>query len=82
MPNKLSAFRGNTPETPARRLLTFKEAATYVGLSENYLYKLTAAKAIPHYKPRGKNIYFDPEELENWQRRGKVTPEDGKEVQL
>ena len=30
------------------------------------LYKLTANKVIPHYKPRGKMIYFAKEELDEW----------------
>ena len=28
--------------------------------------KLTANKEIPHYKPRGKMIYFAKEELDEW----------------
>ena len=38
----------------------------YVGISESLLYKLTAAKEVPHYKPRGKMLYFDKEELDSW----------------
>ena len=30
----------------------------------NYMYKLTCGSRIPHYKPNGKNIYFDRAELE------------------
>lgn len=38
----------------------------YIGVSESMLYKLTANKEIPHYKPRGKMIYFAKEELDEW----------------
>ncbi len=34
------------------------EACAYLGMSESLLYKLTANREIPHYKPRGKNIFF------------------------
>lgn len=39
-------------------VLTFDEACKYLGVSDSLLYKLTAAKAVPHYKPRGKNDLF------------------------
>lgn len=38
----------------------------YIGVSESLLYKLTSGKEIPHYKPRGKMIYFAKEELDEW----------------
>lgn len=46
--------------------LYFSEACMYIGVSESMLYKLTANKEIPHYKPRGKMIYFAKEELDEW----------------
>ena len=45
-----------------KNVLTFDEACTYTGIS--YMYKLTCGSRIPHYKPNGKNIYFDRAELE------------------
>ena len=47
-------------------VLTFDEACKYLGVSDSLLYKLTAAKAVPHYKPRGKMIYFKKLELNEW----------------
>ncbi len=38
----------------------------YIGVSESMLYKLTSSKEIPHYKPRGKMVYFAKEELDEW----------------
>ncbi|MDR2886759.1 MAG: helix-turn-helix domain-containing protein, partial [Bacteroidales bacterium] len=35
-------------------------------LSKNYLYKLTSGNLIHHYKPQGKMLYFEKEELEEW----------------
>ena len=45
-----------------KNVLTFDEACTYTGISRTY--KLTCGSRIPHYKPNGKNIYFDRAELE------------------
>ena len=44
--------------------LTFDEACTYTVIARTYMYKLTCGSRIPHYKPNGKNIYFDRAELE------------------
>ena len=42
-----------------KTVLGFDEACKYIGVSESLLYKLTAAKEVPHYKPRGKMLYFN-----------------------
>ena len=47
-------------------VLTFDEACKYLGVSDSLLYKLTSSKAVPHYKPRGKMIYFKKLELNEW----------------
>ena len=49
-----------------KRVFTFQEACMYIGVSESMLYKLTSSKEIPHYKPRGKMVYFAKEELDEW----------------
>lgn len=49
-----------------KEVLTLDEAAQYTGMKKSYLYKLTASKAIPHYKPNGKNCFFRRTELEDW----------------
>ena len=45
--------------------LTLNEAAQYLDISKSYLYKLTSATKIPHYKP-GKRVYFSKSELDAW----------------
>ncbi|MBP7984095.1 helix-turn-helix domain-containing protein [Bacteroides sp. KFT8] len=50
-------------------MLTSQEAADYTGLSLSQLYKMTSSMAIPYYKPRGKMVYFDKKELDNWMRQ-------------
>lgn len=49
-----------------KKVFTFQEACMYIGISESMLYKLTSSKEIPHYKPRGKMVYFAKEELDEW----------------
>ncbi len=52
--------------------LTLEEASAYSGISKSYIYKLTSAGSIPHYKPEGKTIYFDRVELNAWLKRNRV----------
>lgn len=47
-------------------VLNFNEVASYTGLSKSYLYKLTSSGGIPCYKPQGKQIYFNKQEIDNW----------------
>ena len=55
-----------------KNVFTFMEACMYLGISESLLYKLTASKEIPHYKPRGKMLYFDKAELDGWLKQNNV----------
>lgn len=50
----------------SKTILNFEEACKYIGVSDSLLYKLTAAKEVPHYKPRGKKLYFKREEIDEW----------------
>lgn len=59
-------------EISTKRVLNFKEAVVYTGLSASYLYKLTAERKIPHSKPAGKMLFFDRAELEAWLMRNRV----------
>lgn len=61
---RLSMLENNIYTT--KKVLTFSEACVYMGVSESLLYKLTAAQEVPHYKPRGKMLYFNKEELDQW----------------
>lgn len=55
-----------------KKILTFEEAAKYLGCSQSHLYKLTSKLLIPHYKPNGKIIYFKRSEIEKWVTSEKV----------
>jgi len=52
-----------------KEVLTFEEACDYTGISRSYLYKLTAAREIPHSKPNGKMIFFERAKLNDWLAR-------------
>ncbi len=62
--NRISLLENSIYTTKC--VFTFQEACMYIGVSESMLYKLTSAKEIPHYKPRGKMLYFAKEELDEW----------------
>ena len=52
--------------------LTSEEATEFTGISISQLYKLTRTQMIPHWKPRGKMVYFDKKELEEWMRQNPI----------
>lgn len=56
----------------AKNVLCFNDVAILTGLSKSHLYKLTCSHQIPHYKPNGKQIYFDRTEIENWMKQNKI----------
>lgn len=49
-----------------KSILSHKETAEYCNISPDYLYQLTSKNLIPHYKPRGKKIYFKRTEIDDW----------------
>jgi len=55
-----------------KQILSLSEASAFTGLATSYLYKLTSTQEIPHYKPRGKMLYFDRSELESWLKQNRV----------
>ena len=62
-----------------KTVLNFVEACEFTGLSKTYMYKLTHQGRIPHFKPHGKNIYFNREELERWLLQNPVKTAEQKE---
>lgn len=58
-----------------KEMLTIEEAARYTGYSKSSLYKLTASKSIPHYKPTGGTCYINRVELEEWMQSNRVSTE-------
>lgn len=59
-----------------KKVLTLQEAHEYTGLSTSYLYRLTSTNQIVHYKPSGKLIFFEKEELEKWLMQNRVKTQE------
>jgi len=51
--------------------LNLIEGCEYVQMSQSHMYKLTSTNQIPHSK-RGKRIFFDVSELDQWLLSNKV----------
>jgi len=51
-----------------RAALSVEQAATFLGYTQNYLYKLIHEKKIPHFKPAGLRgrVFFKQTDLENF----------------
>lgn len=55
------------------------QAADYTGIPKQSLYKLTAAKAIPHAKP-GNRLLFKREDLDAWLDAHREGPAAGRHL--
>ncbi len=63
-----------------KRVMNFEEVCKYVGISGSALYKMTSAGTVPFHKPRGKMLYFDKAEIDEWllQNRNETVAEKEK----
>ena len=53
-------------------ILNMTEVCQYLDISQSLLYKLTCSGEIPHFKPRGKMIFFEKKELIEWIKKGNL----------
>lgn len=58
-----------------RDTISMDEAVIITGYNKSYLYRLTSEKKIPHYK-NGRELRFDPVELNAWMKRNKVKSQE------
>ena len=76
--NRVAVLEKKISESPSgslpKRMLTTEEAATFLGITLDGLRGLTYKKLIPYYKPNGKNMYFDVDELVAWQKKNHFEP--------
>ena len=56
----------------AKNVLNLQDVELLTGLKRSHLYKLTCTRQIPHYKPNGKQVYFDRAEVEAWMKQNRV----------
>ena len=55
-----------------KEVLTLQEAAQYMGIARSSLYKMTSNQTIPFYRPNGKLIFFEKDDILSWIRRDRV----------
>ena len=68
--NEIEALKSLTL-LAAKNTLTLEDVSLLYGFSKSTLYKLTSAKAIPHYR-RGKVLFCDKAELDAWAKECRV----------
>lgn len=62
-----------TESLQQKEILTFEEFCSYTGFSKSHAYKLTHQNKIPYYKPGGKVVFFQLEEVKNWLLSNRVS---------
>ena len=55
-----------------KKFLTVKEAAEYLGMTQQGVWKLCHEKRVRYYKPNGKRIYIALEDIELYITSGEV----------
>lgn len=68
--NKLAQMAVETT-TPVSKYLGIEQAAEFLGMTRNQVYKLTCKRELPYYKPTGRALYFLIDDLEEFQSRGR-----------
>ncbi len=63
-------------KTITKPFLTVEELASYLNVKTSYIYKMTHNREIPFYKPGGKMIYFNREEIDEWVLSQRVATAD------
>jgi len=61
-----------------KEMLSMDEFCQYTGISKNYAYHLTATNKIKYYKPFGKMIYFDKDEVIEFLKQNPVLDQNEK----
>lgn len=56
--------------------MTLAEAALYLHVSKQTLYRFTSQSQIPHFKPNGKRVFFLKADLDAWLTRNRGPPRE------
>lgn len=67
----------NESNMDKRKFINIRDAAEYLNMSVRYIYKLVQNKQIPAYRPSGKILLFDVDELDAWVVRSAIKKEGG-----
>jgi excisionase family DNA binding protein len=65
-----------------KKVLTLDEFCTYSGISKAYAYSLTSTGKVKFYRPFGKMIYFDTDEVVDFLKRNPVRGNQGVKSKL
>ena len=57
--------------TMNKKFINTTEAAILLNMSRSHLYLLTRKGIVPSYRPHGRKVYYDKEELEMWITKNK-----------
>lgn len=72
-----------TTTEDVKKYLRVKQAAEYLGVSTNHVYRLAEKRMIPHYKSRGgKVLYFLLTDLQEYITHTYVTPQSELKTQV
>lgn len=63
-------------EIGSKDFLTVPETCVFLGIKKNYLYKLTASKKLPYYRPCGRKVLFKKSELQALVEKSRVSTDD------
>lgn len=72
---KLDSIERNTL-LASKQMLTVEDASTFTGFTERSIYELVRKKAFPFYKPNGKNIFIDRDDLVHWMRQNRTSSKE------
>ena len=73
----------NEVSSDMKKYVRVKQAAEYLGVSTNHVYRLAEKRLIPHYKSRGgKVLYFLLTDLEAYITDTYVTPQSDLNLQV
>lgn len=49
-----------------KQILNVDDLASYTGLSKSYIYRLCSKREIPHYKLKGRSVFFKRCEIDKF----------------
>ena len=56
----------------SKTVLMIQDVSALTGLSASTIYQMTSKHQIPHYKPTGRLLYFDRQEVEAWMKQNRI----------
>jgi len=65
-----------------KKMWTLEDFCAFTGLSKQYAYQLTSTGKVKFYRPFGKKIYFDAEEVIEFLKQNQATDSKGLKAKL